>query len=677
MKVFEFPLVKITVAFVLGILLAFYLKPTPQTVFTFLFLTGFFFGILYFLSRRKRINLFYFALATYLVSVAIGGTAQIINIDSYQKSNYIHHTDIFEKQHLISISIREKLRSSTFNDRYIATVNRIDTTQRSGRFLLNIYRDSLQHPFLIGTRLLINGSLYSNKPSRNPNQFDYSKYLENKQIYAQLYADASEIQIGTFVDKNIWYYTSQLRNKIIANLEKNHFNKAELNVAIALILGQQQDISPEIIQDYQFAGAVHILSVSGLHIGFVLLFVTFLLKPFPNTKRGSLVKLLIILVSLSLFGFIAGFAPSVVRSVVMFSFVAIGMFLKRSTNIYHTLLVSMLLILLFEPSFLFDVGFQLSYICLFFILWLQPILAQIWTPKTKVVAYFWDIITVSFAAQIGSFPLSLYYFHQFPGLFFVTNLIVIPFLSIIMGLGVLVMILAALDWIPLFLSKSLEWCIFILNKIINFIASLEQFIFKDIPFNWTIMGSTYLLVFCICIWFKKPSFNKLIASLLALLVLQLSFFVTHWTHQSQSEFVIFHLKKNTVITQRNGEKITLFANDSLLKIGSENKTFASYLQGNFSTLESKKKLQNTFYFNEKKILILDSLGVVPPNCNPDLIVLTQSPKLNLDRLFQTLKPKTVVADGSNYKSYINLWKTTCKNNNIRFHATAEEGFYRM
>lgn len=677
MRVLEFPLARITLAFVLGILFAFYLNPSRETVFVVLFLSGIVFGIIYFLSKQNAINPLYFGFATYFVALSIGGTAQIISIDSFRKSNYIHQSEIFEKPHYVSIIIREKLRSSSFNDRYIAMVNQIDETQRSGKILLNIRKDSLNHSFEIGTHLKIKGSLYKNSLSKNPNQFDYGKYLENKQIYAQLYADATEIQTGSLIDKDIWYYTSRLRTKIIDNLERNHFNKAELSVAAALILGQQQDISAEIIQDYQFAGAVHILSVSGLHIGFVLLFVTFLLQPFPNNKKGSFIKLLIILFSLSLFGFIAGFAPSVVRSVVMFSFVAIGMYLRRSTYIFHTLLVSILLILLFQPSFLFDVGFQLSYVALFFILWLQPLLAQLWVPKNKVTHYFWEILTVSFAAQIGAFPLSIYYFHQFPGLFFVTNLVIIPFLSVIMGLGVLVMVLAAFDFVPIFLAKGLEWSIFILNKIINAIASLEQFIIRDIPFNWCLLVSLYLLIISLILWFKKPSFNRLSLAMIAILIVQFSYFQTHWTIQSQKEFVIFHLKKNSLIAERNGENSTVFANDSLLKTAHENKILTSYLVGNFSHLQSKEKLQNTLYFQGKQILVLDSLGVYLKNSNPDIVVLTQSPKINLERLFQTLKPKMVVADGSNYRTYISLWEASCEKNKIPFHATGEKGFYKL
>jgi len=677
MKVLEFPLARITLGFIAGILVAYYFKPAIWFVFLALFIAFSVFVIAYFWSKRKIVNPIFFGLATYLLAFTIGTTTQIIHTNSFQESNYSRVKSIFEKPHLVSLTIREKLRSSSFNDRYIAVVNQIEDKINTGRVLLNVRKDSLNQPLEIGTHLQINGSFYRNSSAKNPNQFDYGKYLENKQIYAQIYADASEIKIGSIIQKDLWYFSSRLRTKIIQNLEKSHFNKTELNVAVALILGQQQDISPEIVSDYQYAGAVHILSVSGLHIGCILIFVTFLLKPFPNTRKSSFIKLVIILLSLSSFGLIAGLAPSVLRSVTMFSFVAIGMYLRRSTNIFHTLLVSMLIILLVQPSFLFDVGFQLSYFALFFILWLQPLLAQLWKPRNKIVNYFWEILTVSFAAQIGTLPLSIYYFHQFPGLFFVTNLVIIPFLSLIMGLGVGVMLLAAFDCVPVFLAKSLEWSIFILNKIINWIASLEQFIFRDIPFNWQLLLSLYLLIIATVIWFKKPNFNKLALAMITVIIFQITYFQTHWNIQKQRELVIFNSKKNTLIAERNGNNISLYAGDSLLKTANQNQTFSSYSMGNFSHLKTKIRLQNLMFFDGNKILILDSLGVYPKNIRADIVVLTQSPKINLERFLTATKPKMVVADATNFKNIQKLWKATCFKNKIPFHATSEKGFYRL
>ena len=677
MKVLQFPLARITIGFVLGILFANYFTLTVSFVFALLFFSVFVFIIAFYISKNNNVNPIYFGLTTYLLAFCVGTSTQIIHTDSFQESNYTHFKAIYEQPHLVALTIREKLRSSNYSDRYIALINDIDNKQRSGRILLNIKKDSLIRTLEIGAHVQFYGDFIKNSAAKNPDQFDYGKYLKTKQIYAQIYASASEIKIGSFIEKDVWYYTSKLRTKIIKNLEKNKFNSTELNVAIALILGQQQDISPDIIRDYQYAGAVHILSVSGLHIGFILLFVTFILSPFPNTKRGSFIKLMIILLSLISFGLIAGLAPSVLRSVTMFSFVAIGMYLRRSTNIFHTLLVSMLLILLFQPSFLFDVGFQLSYVALFFILWLQPLLAQLWTPKNKILVYFWDILTVSFAAQIGAFPLSIYYFHQFPGLFFVTNLVIIPFLSVIMALGVVVMVLAAFDYVPLFLAKALEWSIFILNKIINGIASLEQFIIRDIPFNWQLLVSVNLVIIATILWFKKPSFNRLVLVLVGVIILQITYFETHWTIQNQQELVVFNSKKSTMIAERNGEKVTIYTNTDWREIAQKNNTLNSYLIGNFSGLETKKRIGNLLYFKGNKILIIDSLGVYPETIAPDIVLLTQSPKINLDRFLQTIKPKIIVADASNYKTIQKLWKATCLKAKIPFHATAEKGFYKL
>ncbi|PJJ10570.1 competence protein ComEC [Flavobacterium sp. 1] len=677
MKVLQFPLARITTAFISGIFTVYFLRPIPPAIFAFLVITVIIFISTYYSSKKNTKFQLFFGIAVYLLAFSIGATTQTVHTDSNQKNNYTHYKNIFDTKHTFTLTLREKLKSNAFNERYIALLNSVNQEEASGRILLNIRKDSLTHPFIIGNQLKINASLNKNTAQKNPNQFDYSKYLENKQIYAQLYAVPNEIQLNSEITKDIWYYTSQFRSRIIQNLEKNKFSNKELNVAVALIMGQQQDIDPETTQDYQYAGAVHILSVSGLHIGFILLFITFVLKPFPNTKKGAFIKLLIILASLFLFGILAGLAPSVVRSVTMFSFVAIGQYLRRSINIYHTLLVSILLILLFQPSFLFDVGFQLSYAALFFIVWLQPLLANIWRPKNKIGNYFWDILTVSFAAQIGTLPLSIYYFHQFPELFFVTNIIVIPFLSIIMGVGCLVMILASFNWVPYYPAKTLELSIHYLDKIIGFIASFEQFIIKNIPLNTPLLISSYLVIITMIIALQRRNTKSVFVVLSAVITLQLSCIATKWEIQNQTEFIVLNTSKKTQLIERNGTTATVYANDSVLKNLKNNAILSSYLTANFSVLKEQPKLKNLFYFKGKKILLIDSSMVFPKNIHPDVLLLTQSPKLNLDRLLQTIKPKILVADASNYKSVQKKWEVTCSKQKIPFHATAEKGFFKI
>ena len=565
MKVLQFPLARISLLFIAGILSAYYLKPDLSSVFKIVGIVFVVFILSYLFSIKKINQKIYFAIATYLLSFSVGSATLVVHNDYFDKDNYIHLIEGSDEEHTISITLREKLKTTSYNERYVASVNFIDGIKTDGKILLNIRRDSLKHSLEIGSNVLLKENILKHKPPYNPDQFDYGKYLENKSILSQVYADVQNIKVSDEITKDIWYYSAKFRNTIIENLKKSGFNDKELNVVNALILGQQQDISPEVMLDYQYAGAIHILSVSGLHVGYILLFLNFLLGRIPKTRVGNLTKLLTIIICLWAFAVIAGLSPSIVRSVTMFSFVAIGMHLKRKTNSFHTLIVSMLLILIFEPSFLFDVGFQLSYLALFFILWLQPVLGEIWKSENKICKYLWDIITVSFAAQIGTLPLSIYYFHQFPGLFFVTNLIILPALGIIMALGVLVMILALFGTVATILIKPLEYSIFGLNWIIGWIASFESFVLRDIPFNIYMEISLYGVIAMLILWFEKRTFKRLVFSLLALIFFQISLFGTKYYSETPHEMLVFHSRKSSIFVERNGQELKVFANDSILK----------------------------------------------------------------------------------------------------------------
>lgn len=677
MKTLQFPLTRITLLFIAGILFAFYFKPNLNIVFLSLGIILVAFLISFFVSRRNKASRFHFGILSYLLSFTIGITTLQVHNDYYNSENYIHAITNQDDFHVLSVTLREKLKATHFNNRYFAEVNAIDGKKASGQLLVNIRKDSLDEKLSIGSRFLLHEKVYKHKSPFNPDQFDYGKYLENKSILAQVYLEPKNIKLLEEVDKSIWFYSAKIRDRIIDNLQKSNFNQTELSVVIALILGQQQDISPEIMMDYQFAGAVHILSVSGLHVGYIMIFLNFLLQGLPKTNRGDLLKLLIIIFSLWSFAVIAGLSPSIVRSVTMFSFVAIGIHSRRKTNNFHTLIVSMLLILLFEPSFLFDVGFQLSYMALFFILWLQPILSQFWKPKYKVSGYLWDIITVSFAAQIGTLPLSLYYFHQFPGLFFITNLIILPALGIIMALGLVVMIWALFGLVPMMLIKPLEFSIKCLNGVINWIASFEQFIFKNIPFNIYMELSLYVAIIASIFLFEKRTYRRIVWFLGSLILFQLSVLGTQYYNQNQQEWLVFHSKKSSLFMKREGKKIYVYANDSILENLNANKILQPYLTANFSDDLVKHPVSNLFYFNKTKIFVIDSFGLYSKNIKPDVLILKDSPKLNLERLLLYHQPKIVVADGSNYRSYVERWKQTCEKQKIPFHATGEKGFYRI
>lgn len=676
MKILQFPLARIFIGFLFGILLCRIVSLNPVFVFCSLALVIIALFIFSIYGQKNNYYKKLFGSFILLVSFLIGISTALIHKENLNPYHYTNQISDYEKVHNMDLLLVEKLKNTQKNNRYVSVLKKLNEEKSFGKVILNITKENENKNLKIGLRLKVNGIVFKNKNPLNPNLFDYGNYLENQEIYAQVYAKPEQIKIGNY-EPSLWAGFSNFREKIISNLEHSAISKEELNVLNALILGQQQDISPDVLKDYQSAGAVHVLSVSGLHVGFILLFITFLLKPISNSGRGSLLKLLIVILALWSFAILAGLSPSIVRSVTMFSFLAIGVHLRRTVNIYHTLLVSMLLILLFKPSFLFDVGFQLSYLALFFILWLQPILSSVWIPKNKIIHYFWDIITVSFAAQIGAMPLSIYYFHQFPGLFFITNLLILPLLGIIMAAGVIAVLIAIFHTVPELIAKSIEFLVAFLNNIIHWVASFDTFVLKNISFSTAMLWCSYLVIFLIIFWVKRPSFRRLSLAFSSILLLQIIFIIQKKESQSKAELIIFNYKKNTIITERIGSAVIVYSNDSIQKNLDSNLLIQSYLVGNFCKTEAKKQLPNLLYFKHKKMLIIDSSCVYSKDIHPDVLVIIQSPKLNLQRLLKTYKPKEIVVDGSNYKSYVTLWEATCRKEKIPFHNTNEKGFYKI
>lgn len=675
MKILQFPLTRISLFFILGLLL--YQKgiqPNSFVVFISLFAGLVVLAVLHRYAKKRNVyNGFGWLVA--LLSIALGFSTAAFHQDTKSQLHYSHLTEDQVAYHF-KLNLHEKLKSTKKNQRYVAIIKSINHRKSQGTILLNIRHSPQNTNIPIGSHLAVDCLLYHNKAPFNPNQFDYSSYLENQQIYAQIYTSWPKLKIIR-TENTIWSKFSNFRTKIIDNLKHSNFNETELAVMIALLLGQQQDIDPETLQEYQLAGAVHILSVSGLHVGFIMLFINFLLKPIPNTSRNAYIKLLIIVLALWSYGILAGLAPSVVRSVTMFSFVAVGQHLRRSVNVYHSLLVSVLLILSWKPSFLFDVGFQLSYLALFFILWLQPLIADFWQPKNKITRYIWDILTVSLAAQLGTLPVSIYYFHQFPGLFFVTNVLVLPLLGIIMVVGLVAVIIGCFGIVPKFVIVPLTMMIAIQNKCIGWVASWDAFVFKNIGFTAAMLWTSYLVIIALGLWLQKPIYKKVVLAMVSVLLLQIVCLHNKWQSTNTQEMIVYHQKKSTMITERKNNKVILFGNDSIQNTIAKNQILQSYLTANFAKLTKRENLQNLYYFNTKKILLIDSSATVPLLIKPDIVILVNSPKINLERYLSAYTPKQIVADGSNYKSYIRLWKATCHKAKIPFHITHEKGFYKI
>lgn len=674
MQVLRFPLVKVTIAFVLGLLIARYFYVNIENMLIAAVFLVVVLVIFIIISTSNFNSKVYLGILISLVSMIVGAVTFSLHLGVNNANHYINCDYVFQKPSFIAVTLREQLKYSEKNFRFVCDVNQVDSVKTVGKIILNITRDSIPMTFYIGQTIYLKSKIQPHLPPKNPDQFDYGNYLLNKNIYGQIYANQREILLEPIPNKTLWYFTNKIRSRIVQNLERSKLDNRELAVLSALILGQRQEIDPQIIKDYQYAGAVHILSVSGLHVGLIIIFINNVLRFIPQSKSVILLKLVLTLFCLWSFAILASLSPSVVRAVTMFSFLAIGMSFKRSTNVFHTLIVSILLILLIQPSFLFDVGFQLSYIALFSILWLQPIFAKIWRPKNKIIQYFWDIVTVSFAAQIGSFPISVYYFHQFPGLFFITNLIIIPLLSVVMALGIIAMVIAVFGTVPSVIINAVEFCLRSMNYCIHYVASFEKFVLHNIPISSYMLVSLYVLIIFFFVYAQKQTFKNLTFVLYAILSCNLSYYISKY-ESKHSKFLVFQQRNNSIFLEIFDGKLQVNSTKTLQKW--DEIAIQSFATANYLERGNNQSSSNYYYINSKRIAVVDNSAVYNSSANADVLLLIQSPKLNLQRLIDQTQPRIIVADGTNYPYLIRIWEATCFEAKIPFHNTSEKGFYEI
>jgi len=590
-----------------------------------------------------------------------------------------NHTNYFEKNlkntSKVILAIDKVLKPGNYHHKYVADVVQVDSKKTIGHVLLNIEKDSMSLLFHTGDLVFLKNKFQDIKSSLNPHQFNYKNYLAKQGIYQQVYATKQELLLLDQTSTSFLGFIAALRLKIQQSLQQYDFSEDELAVMNALLLGQRQEISKELSDNYSKAGAIHILAVSGLHVGIILLILSFVLKPLERVNKGKLIKLVLVILFLWFFAVLAGMSASVTRAVTMFSAIALGQFFNKRNAVEHSLIFSMFIILLWKPLFLFDVGFQLSYTAVFGIIWVQPVLYQLWKPTFFIVDKGWQLISVSVAAQLGVLPISLFYFHQFPGLFFISNLIIIPFLGVILGLGLVVLVLSYVSILPVFLEGFYGDVISILNKVVTFVARQEKFLFSEISFSVIKMIFFYLLIILGFQLFLKLNTKRCFLFLGSILAFQCVFILEKYTIAQKSELIVFHKSKNTIIGKRKGSSFEVYHSMDSLQISSQ-KLLINYKVGENISSQNYLKLSNLMYYKKQVVLIIDKDGLYNiKELNSPIVVLRQSPKINLQRLVKKLKPAIIIADGSNYKSYIDNWKTTCKNLKIPFWTTYNQGAY--
>ncbi|PID69399.1 MAG: competence protein [Flavobacteriales bacterium] len=631
--------------------------------------------ISYMVFRKRYFNQQFFTISTWCCFLIIG-----ISVYSFHQQQL--RPDFYENfkvsENEVILKINEVLKPTDYAYNYFAEVISCNGKKTTGKLLVNQPKDSASVPFKIDHEIIAHLTFQKIKKPQNPYQFDYKKFLENKQVYHSVKLNRYNHKVLSRKVTSVRGFAYEIRHQIGTRLEMYPFKKDELAVIKALLLGQRDEISQDLSNNYRNAGAIHILAISGLHIGIILLFIKFMLKPLESITYGKKLSLVITIFVMWGFAFLAGLSASVVRAVTMFTAVAIAVFGQRGFNTYQALTVSLFVLLLYRPQYLFEVGFQLSYLAVFFIVWLQPMLEKLIYIKWKPLRYFWQLFTVSVAAQIGVLPLTLYYFHQFPGLFFIANLIIIPIMGFILISGIFLIIMAMLEILPDFLALAYQKLIESMNFIISSIADKDSFIIKNIFFTFVAMVLLYSIILSIARWFKEKEIKYLYLGLAFIIGFQLHFLYLKVQSLKINRITVFNEYSGTLITHQQGKKLCVLYNSTSVE-SDKNTNINNYITGTNTKLANESDSNfPIFTFNDKTLYIIDSSAIYQLSCfNPEILLLSSSPKVNLERVIHRLKPKQILADGSNYPGYISQWKKTCKNMGVPFSYTAEDGAFQL
>ena len=393
-----------------------------------------------------------------------------------------------------------------------------------GKAMLYIPKDSTVELPKIGDRIITKQEIRKITPPKNPYEFDYAKYLYNNRIIGNIYLKNNDYliagQSNVFTSKRVFNNWKQRITQIINKQPMSMDTKALLQ---ALLLGEKSNLDPEIKQAYVSAGAMHVLAVSGLHVGIVLLFINFFFKVFEFKKRGKyyhITKSAIILLIIWIFAGITGFSPSITRATTMFSFLVVGKALNRNTNIYNSLAIAAFVLLFHNPFALLSVGFQLSFLAVFGIAFFHPKIYPLIYFKNTLARKTWELTSVSISAQLTTFPLALLYFHQFPVYFLLSNLVVIPFAFIIVISGLVLIMVSPFQMVSGYLAYALDHVVHLLNYLVLSVEKLPYYKIGQVSISTAETLLIYLLIAIATLYFIYKNVRYLIFSLfLAVIIL--------------------------------------------------------------------------------------------------------------------------------------------------------------
>lgn len=687
----QVPFLRLLLPFVLGILLGIYVQ-APQEVYGLIFpiwlaVIG--------LSYRARVHHRYryrwlYGGAVFLLFFTAGYLLCLGRIEHLQETHYTHAgPSELVLARVVDTPVSKK-RSVKLELELTALYGQGEWKAVQGRSLLYVQKDSTAVGLRYGDELLVRSRLNGIPEPANPEEFNYKRYLYFHQIYRQGYVRSAEWQLIARNKGNpLIQLTQDWRQEMLAAFRALPFEQQELGVVSALVLGYKGDLDQSLKKAYSSAGAMHVLAVSGLHVGIIFLIINSMLKFLGNSQKGRILRTVLLVVALWLYAALTGLSASVMRASTMFSFIIIAQATGRQANIYNTLAVSALFLLLINPFLITEVGFQLSYLAVIGIVFLQPRIYRFFAFRSWLADKVWAITAVSIAAQLATFPLGLLYFHQFPNYFLVSNLVVIPAATVILYSGLLLLVLTPIQLLAEPVALALKYFIQTLNTVIGWIEALPYALYQGASISVVETWLIYLLIGNILAFAirKQWHFGRM-ALFLAIGLLGFR----AWEKQEQLQqhrIVVYDVNKTPAIDLIAGNRSVLishpdfYQDESRLLFHVQHHWWARGIDQNqfvpVKSLEFKGSVAWTesgfIQFQHKRLALIDSLPAVRPEQKIplDFLILTGNPKGSLKKLTEPYAFEEVIFDSSNPSWTVKRWVEEAEEAGFAYHAVPLEG----
>jgi competence protein ComEC len=563
-----FPLLRIALLFSVGIVLAVELPLQISQNRILLILIVIFAIYLLFWKKYKQTKFFslntVFGLIAHLLIVMSGYAALMFHNDRNNRNHLLYQHNITSYQVRIIDEPEDKKKSVRCLAEVISVRDSIGWKSSVGNIFIYIRKGDEKPGVHYGDIVLISGSPDRTQPPKNPGEFDYQLYLSYKNVFHQDFIRQGEYSVIAQNQGYGFYSLAITSRKYLKEiLHKYISHDRERVIAMALLLGTKNELTPEINEAYASAGAMHVLAVSGLHVGIVYGLMLFFFK---RSQKGKIMRWVFLLITLSglwSYALITGLSASVLRAVAMFSLMTIAKVINRNSNIYNTLAAAGLILLCFDPYMIMAVGFQLSFLAVFGIVYMTPKIYGMLSVDQYLLNKAWEVTSVSIAAQIATAPLVLLYFHQFPTYFFLSNLVVIPAAFAILATGIGLFAIAWIPYVNTFVAWILEKLIYLTNEFVFLIERLPNNTIDDLYINTL---QSWMIILCIMLFFGwiyyKRSYQLIFITALIAIFVGVQEYRTY-SNSQRKEVVFYAIGRHTAIDFIEGNQAILVT-DSIL-----------------------------------------------------------------------------------------------------------------